>query len=63
MQVEEKSKKVWFEKERCTLPIKVECRYKQDCCWDDVNLATLTYWGYYQILNIGISLIQTHNYK
>ena len=24
----------------------------------DVNLATLTYWGYYLILNIGVSLSQ-----
>ena len=46
----------WFEKERCTFPFKVECRHKQDCCWVEVNLATLTCWGYYQILNIGDSL-------
>ena len=38
------------------LLFKVECRHKQDCCWVEVNLATLTYWGYYQILNIGVSL-------
>ena len=38
----------WFEKGRCTLPIKVECRCKQDCCWVEVNLATLTCWGCYQ---------------
>ena len=49
----------WFEKERCALPFKVECRRRYDCCWVEVNLATLTFWGYYQILNIGfyISLL------
>ena len=35
---------------------KVECRCKQDCCWVEVNLANLTYWEYYQILNIGVCL-------
>ena len=34
----------------------MECQHKQDCCWVEVNMATLTYWGYYQILNIGVSL-------
>ena len=29
---------------------------KQDGCWIEVNLATLTCWGYYQILNIGLYL-------
>ena len=48
--------KVGFGNERCTLPFKVECWCKQDCYWVEVNLATLTYWGYYQILNIGISV-------
>ena len=33
-----------------------ECWRKSDCCWVDVNLAALTCWGYYQILNIGLSL-------
>ena len=47
----------WFENGRCTLPIKVECWYKSDCLWVEVNLATLKCWGYYQILNIGVSLI------
>ena len=46
-QVEEESG--WIEKERCTLPFKVECRCKQDCCWVEVNLATLTCWRYFQI--------------
>ena len=46
----------WFENGRCTLLIKVMCRHKQDCCWVEVNLATLTYWGYCQIVNIGVSL-------
>ena len=31
---------------------------KSDCCWVEVNLATLTCWGYLQILNIGVSLLQ-----
>ena len=31
---------------------------KQDSCWVEVNLATLTCWGYYQILDIGVSLTQ-----
>ena len=46
----------WLEKERLTLPLKVYCWRKQDCCLVEVNLATLTYWAYYQILNIGVSL-------
>ena len=25
------------------------------CCWVEVNLATITYWEYYQILNISVS--------
>ena len=41
----------WFEKGRCTLPIEVECWCESDCCWVEVNLATLTCWGYYQILD------------
>ena len=53
-QVEEECMKD-VEKKTCTLPFMVECRHKQDCCWVEVNLATLTYWGYYQILNIGVS--------
>ena len=57
-QVEEESveESGWIEKERCTLPIKVECRCKQNCCWVEVNLATLTCWRYKQIVNIGVSL-------
>ena len=46
----------WFEKEGCALSCKVECQRKNDCCWVEVNLATLVYWGYYQMLNIGVSL-------
>ena len=45
----------WFENGRCTLPFKVECWRKSDCCWVEVNLDTLTCWGYYGILNIGVS--------
>ena len=51
----------WNEKERCTLPFKVECRRKKDSCWFEVNLATLTYWGYNQILSIGVSLCTNIN--
>ena len=36
--------------------INVECWHKSDCCWLEANLATLTCWGYYQILNIGVSV-------
>ena len=55
-QAEEKSVKFFLEKGRCTLSIKEECRRKSDFCWVDVNLATLICWGYYQMLNIGVSL-------
>ena len=34
----------WFEKGRCTLPLIVECWRKSDCCWVEVNLATITCW-------------------
>ena len=34
----------------------MECRHKSDCCCIEVILATLTFWGYYQILSIGVSL-------
>ena len=34
----------WLENGRCTLPIKVECWCRSDCCWVEVNLATLTCW-------------------
>ena len=46
----------WFVKGGCTLPIKVECWSKSDCCLVEVNLADLTCWGYYQVLDIGISV-------
>ena len=32
----------WLEKGRCTLPIKVECWCRSDCCLVEVNLATHT---------------------
>ena len=54
--MEKASMKGWLEKERCTLSFKVECWCKLDCCWDEVNLATLTFWEYYHILNSGVSL-------
>ena len=46
----------WFKKGRCTLLVKVECWSKSDCCWVEVNLATLTCWGYYLIFSTGDSL-------
>ena len=51
----------WLEKDICTWPFKVECCRKQDCCRVKVNLATLTHWGYYQILKncVSISLSET----
>ena len=33
-----------------------ECQHEQDCCWIEVNLAALSYCGYYQIVNIGVCL-------
>ena len=48
---------VWLENGRCTLLIKMECWCKSDCCWDEVNLVTLSCWGYYQIVHIGLSLL------
>ena len=54
-QVEEETEN-WFENGRCTLLIKMECWIKSDCCWVEVTLAILTCWGFYQILNIGVSL-------
>ena len=46
----------WFEEERRSLPFNVECRHRLDCCWVEVNPSTLTCWGYYQILDIGVSM-------
>ena len=43
-------------KERCTSPFKVECQRKQDRCWVEKNLTTLSFWGCYHILSIGDSL-------
>ena len=34
--------------------IELECLRKSDCCCVEVNLTTLTCWGYYQILDIGV---------
>ena len=56
----EKADEGWFEKGRHTLPIKVESCPKSDYCWIEVNLATLTCWGYYQITNNGVSLSSQH---
>ena len=50
----------------------MECRRKQDGCWVEVSLATLSCWGYYHILNIGLCIsvnsdarthTHTHIYK
>ena len=49
-----------FEKGRFSWTIKVECWHKSDCCWAELNLATLTCWGYYQSLNTGVSLSIHH---
>ena len=49
-QVEEGSVKVGLR--RSTLPFKVECRRKKDCCWVEVNLVSLTCLENYQILDI-----------
>ena len=53
-QVGEESKKVSLRKNYAL------CRslwsVRQDCCCVEVNLATLTYWGYYKILNICVNL-------
>ena len=49
-------KEDWFEKGICTLPIKEEHWCSSDYCGVEVNQATFTCWGYYQILNIGVSL-------
>ena len=38
------------------MPIEVECYCKSYFCWIEVNLATVTCWGYYQILDIGVFL-------
>ena len=46
----------WIRQGRHTLPIKIECWHESDCSWLKVNLTTITCWGYYQILNIGVSL-------
>ena len=54
MQVDVESVRVCLRREDS--PIKVECWCKQDCCWFEVNLATLTYWRHYQIANIGVVL-------
>ena len=48
---------VALEKGRCRLPVKVKFWRKADCCGVEVNLATLTSWGYYQILYIGVACL------
>ena len=54
-QVEDESVKVGLRKENA-LYRSVECWRKSDCCWVGVNLATSSCWGYYQTLNIDVSL-------
>ena len=41
----------------------MECWRKCDFCWVEVNLATLTCWGYYQILDVGLSVISFNFYN
>ena len=43
----------WFEQGRCTLSINV------DSHWVEVNPATLTCWGCYHILDIGLTKFAT----
>ena len=52
---EEESMKVGLRMEDALL-FKVECQHKLDYCWVEVNAASLTCWGYCQILYIGVSL-------
>ena len=37
----------------------MQCWHKSDCCWVEVNLATLICWRYHQILDIGVSTSYT----
>ena len=39
--------------------MKVECSVNQIAALFEVNLATLTCWGYYLIIDIGISVTST----
>ena len=32
----------------------VECWPISDCLWVEASLASLTYWGYYWILDLGL---------
>ena len=51
---------------RCTLLMEVEYKSdwrKLDCCWVELNLATLPCWGHYQILNIGVSLTAENTHE
>ena len=50
--VEEESMKVY-------LSSKWSVGVKKNCCWVGVNLASLTCWGCYHILNIGVSLLRS----
>ena len=53
-QVEEESVR-FFEQGRCTLLIEVDCWQQCDYYVVEVNLATLTCWGYYWLLGIFLS--------
>ena len=48
-QVEEESVKVGLRRKDALCRLKWSVSIKQYCCWVEVNLATLTYFGYYQI--------------
>ena len=55
-QVEKEFEKVSLRRKDTLCPSKVECRRESDCYCIEMNLATLTCWGYYLTLNIGVSL-------
>ena len=60
MQVEEERVKVGLKMED-ELADQSGVLVKLDCCRVEMNLATLTCWGYYQILNINVSLPYIHS--
>ena len=51
-QFEEESVKVGLRMEDALCQSMWSVGVNHNCCWVEVNLATLTYWGYYQILKI-----------
>ena len=55
-QVEEESVKVGLRRVDALCRSKWSVGVNKICCWVEVNLATLTCWGCYQILDIGVPL-------